>query len=73
MFQLVQESESGDAELVELLQVASVGLVESDDADCIQVDTFKSQSLSCDRCRKYTANVLSEPCLRCQSVLSSNI
>jgi hypothetical protein len=71
VFQLVQDSESGNSELTELLQVANVVLEESEGADDITVDTFKSQRPLCDRCRKYTADVLSEPCLRCQKVLKS--
>jgi len=66
---LQEEERSCWSQLAEILQVASVTLVESRSPVKFHMELAETSGQLCGRCRRFTACSGDEPCERCQQVL----
>ncbi|XP_069680707.1 isoleucine--tRNA ligase, mitochondrial [Periplaneta americana] len=70
LLKMLQKEEcSSWSELVEILQVSSVTLVESDSPVRFHLEVAETSAHLCGRCRRFTAQASHEHCDRCHQVL----
>lgn len=73
--QVLQNEEcSSSSELAEILQVSTVHLTRTGDAQSLfEVEISKAAGYFCDRCRRYTAASHGQLCSRCSDVLTTKL